>query len=159
MIDPRTVVIVAGLGLGLWGFHEYTARQQQIGYDRAKGEYERAELVRDAAQSKLDAFLNKRVSDAESKATEREQAQKTISAATGASLDRLRNTVNQTVAGSNTATLEALRATTATLGTVFQDCAGRYRKMAENADGHANDVRTLSDAWPVAPPGSGPGKE
>lgn len=34
---------------------------------------------------------------------------------------------------------------------VFDHCARRYSGMAEAAAGHASDVRTLIDAWPVPP--------
>lgn len=35
------------------------------------------------------------------------------------------------------------------LGDVFQDCRAAYGGMVEKADGHASDVRTLREAWPV----------
>jgi hypothetical protein len=31
---------------------------------------------------------------------------------------------------------------------LFLDCSRRYIDMAEKADGHANDAKTLMDAWP-----------
>lgn len=38
------------------------------------------------------------------------------------------------------------------LGAVFQDCRAAYGGMVEKADGHASDVRTHREAWPVIPP-------
>ena len=38
------------------------------------------------------------------------------------------------------------------LGAVFEDCRAAYGGMVEKADGHASDVRTLREAWPVTPP-------
>lgn len=35
------------------------------------------------------------------------------------------------------------------LGAVFEDCRAAYGDMAEKAAGHASDVRTLREAWPV----------
>lgn len=35
------------------------------------------------------------------------------------------------------------------LGTVFDDCRAAYAGMVEKADGHASDVRTITQAWPV----------
>jgi len=35
------------------------------------------------------------------------------------------------------------------LDAVFQDCQRAFADMAEHADGHASDVRTLMRAWPV----------
>ena len=38
------------------------------------------------------------------------------------------------------------------LGAVFEDCRAAYGGMVEKADGHASDVRTHREAWPVIPP-------
>lgn len=38
------------------------------------------------------------------------------------------------------------------LGAVFEDCRAAYGGMVGKADGHASDVRTLREAWPVTPP-------
>ena len=38
------------------------------------------------------------------------------------------------------------------LGAVFEDCRAAYAGMVEKAEGHASDVRTLREAWPVVPP-------
>ena len=38
------------------------------------------------------------------------------------------------------------------LGAEFQDCRAAYGGMVEKADGHASDVRTHREAWPVIPP-------
>ena len=37
------------------------------------------------------------------------------------------------------------------IDTVFNDCRAAYAGMVEKADGHASDVRTLREAWPVVP--------
>jgi chromosome segregation ATPase len=37
----------------------------------------------------------------------------------------------------------------ATLSDVLNQCTERYTGVAEKADRHANDVQTLTDAWPV----------
>ncbi len=42
----------------------------------------------------------------------------------------------------------------AALGAVFQDCRAAYGWMVEKADGHAGDVRTHREAWPVTRPES-----
>lgn len=38
------------------------------------------------------------------------------------------------------------------LGAVFQDCRAAYGELVPKADGHASDVRTHREAWPVIPP-------
>lgn len=49
------------------------------------------------------------------------------------------------------ATREAVDQYAAATTAVFEHCARRYSGMAEAAAGHASDVRTLIDAWPVPP--------
>lgn len=39
----------------------------------------------------------------------------------------------------------------AALGVVFDDCRAAYAGLAAKAAGHAADVQTLRDAWPVIP--------
>lgn len=36
-----------------------------------------------------------------------------------------------------------------TLGDVFAECSARYGEVAQAADGHASDARTILEAWPV----------
>jgi hypothetical protein len=155
-LAAEAVVIAAALAACAYQFHEYSMRQQQIGYSRAQAEFAAAEQVRERAQAQIDAANNQRVQDAQNKANDREQVQRTLNAAVGVSADRLRNAIDQVRGSSNSATVEALRASTAALATVFQDCAGRYRSLATAADGHASDVQTLNDAWPTAPPNPAP---
>ena len=41
-----------------------------------------------------------------------------------------------------------------TVSHLFSDCSRRYQELGVQADGHANDVRTLVEAWPVMEGGS-----
>ncbi len=49
-----------------------------------------------------------------------------------------------------TASIEAVREYAATAGAVFGECAQEIAGLASKADGHASDVQTFRDAWPVA---------
>ena len=55
------------------------------------------------------------------------------------------NAARQLAAAPPTAVIEYATA----LGTVFDDCRAAYAGMVEKADGHASDVRTITQAWPV----------
>lgn len=61
-------------------------------------------------------------------------------------LDRLRGDL--VIDAKPSATLQACDQRRATLSDVFEQCASRYSVLAEKADGHANDLQTLSEAWP-----------
>jgi hypothetical protein len=76
-------------------------------------------------------------------------AQQNAKAATAAraELDRLR----RQLASANdlsTASCPSTRDYAATLATVFGECATRIGELAEKADGHALDSRTLNGAFP-----------
>lgn len=49
------------------------------------------------------------------------------------------------------ASREAVDQYAAAASVVFDQCTRRYSEVAEAAAGHASDVRTLIDAWPVPP--------
>jgi len=40
----------------------------------------------------------------------------------------------------------------ATLSDVLNQCAERYTGLAEKADRHVNDIKTINDSWPTAKP-------
>jgi hypothetical protein len=76
-------------------------------------------------------------------------AQKNALAATAAraELDRLRRQL-ATTADLSTSTCASTRNYAATLSTVFGECSTRISELAEKADGHAADSRTLEGAFP-----------
>lgn len=76
-------------------------------------------------------------------------AQQNAKAATNArtELDRLRRQLAST-ADLSTSTCPSARNYAATLATVFGECATRIGELAEKADGHALDSRTLNGAFP-----------
>lgn len=102
-----------------------------------------------AAQDRLKAMTEK-YEEAQNAAVEREKVlQATVFAAAAAS-DQLRDTIHKARGRmqSSNATCPALRLSGLAFSSVFEDCAGKYRGMAETADRHAADVRKLIDAWP-----------
>jgi cell division septum initiation protein DivIVA len=78
------------------------------------------------------------------------RAQQNAAAAASARIerDRLREQVNANTASLPTATCPSTRAYASTLSTVFQECVGQLEQVAKDADGHALDSRTMTEAWP-----------
>lgn len=76
-------------------------------------------------------------------------AQRNANAAASArtELDRLRRQLANTPSLSS-ATCASTRDYAATLAVIFGECATAIGEMAEAADGHAADSRTLERAWP-----------
>ena len=66
-------------------------------------------------------------------------------------LDGLRSDLAGVPARIRSATREAVNLYAATATDVFEHCAARYSAVADAATGHASDVRTFDEAWPVTP--------
>jgi hypothetical protein len=143
--------IVAGLALiaGIcWGVHEFLEHERDIGRNEVRAEYaQKLQEAKDAAKIREDELRVQR-DDALSKGNEREQTLRTVAAGGNAASLGLRDALGTIRNGVPSATVEALRNSTSTLATVLAECQGRYRELAEKADRHASDSKTLTDAWP-----------
>lgn len=134
------------------GWNAMTAHYEQIGYDRAKGECA-AEKAREVLAAKVayDASL-KRMTDERKKADHEAEERYKKLAADYASLRNanlgLRSTVSDLRGKLSAASADALRATSAAALDVFDECTDELVEVAKAADGHAADVRTLTEAWP-----------
>lgn len=62
--------------------------------------------------------------------------------------DRLREQISASTYGLSTATLPSIRLYSTALNTVFGECVAEVERLAQAADGHALDTRTLMGAWP-----------
>lgn len=135
------------LGIG-YGIHKFLSYEQNLGYQKAVAEYTAKELEATKAAREKETALTKQLQEAQNAAQIREQAIKSMSAAVNAASVSLRDTLNNISRGVPTATIAALRQSTTALSAVLVECQDNYRGMAEKADRHASDVKTLSDAWP-----------
>lgn len=151
MIPPAAIkalliaAVVVALGFAWNGFIKH---EQNIGYDKAVAEYNVKLIEAKERADKRERELTAQVKEAQENGLKREETIRTLAAAVGKSSDSLRNTANAIRLGLPNATVEAARAAADAFATVFSECQGRYGALAEKADGHANDVRTLEEAWP-----------
>lgn len=65
-------------------------------------------------------------------------------------LDRLRVTIKKRSAAVAASPASAVDYSIA-VSELFAECAGEYQALAGKADGHASDIRTMIEAWPVSP--------
>lgn len=140
--------IIAVLLIIFYGWQHLIKRERKIGYDQAVAEYTNRALVAEKEVRERESKLNRQLQEAQNAATIRDQQIETLSAAVADSSRRLRD---QTITIRNSlskASLDAVRKTADTALTVFSDCQVKYGELAENADRHASDVRTLIAAWP-----------
>jgi hypothetical protein len=128
--------------------HKFLSYEQQIGYDKAKAEYNERLVEAQKAAINRENELKQQLKEALNGQSQRDEVIRKLSVAASGASSSLRDTLTAIRDGSASAAIDALRKTTVTLTTVFGECADRYRDMAEKADRHASDVKTLVEAWP-----------
>lgn len=151
MISPaiiKALLIAAVIAAAVFGWNWHIKHEQAIGYQKAVAEYTVKLLEAKEAADKREQELSAQVQEAQANGLKREETIRTLAAAVGKSSDSLRNTANAIRLGLPNATVEAARAAADAFAAVFTDCQRRYIEVARAADGHANDVRTLEEAWP-----------
>ena len=146
MINPYIIlaVVVAFVANGFYWHHS----GDKSGYGRAVTEYNVKLLAATNAARAKEQYMQTRLQEAQNAATQRDQTLRAAAASAATAGDRLRIALDTIRAGLPNATPTASRDTAATLATVFGDCAKEYRGLAEIADRHASDSRTLTEAWP-----------
>ena len=151
MISPTIIkaLLIAAVAVALgFAWNGFIKHEQNIGYQKAVAEYNVKLLAAKEAADRREQELTTQVQEAQANGLKREETIKALAAAVGKSSDSLRNTANAIRLGLPNATVEAARTAADAFATVFTDCQRRYADVAEKADGHASDVRTLEEAWP-----------
>jgi hypothetical protein len=104
-----------------------------------------AETDRLAYRSRLQQ--QDRVVRAQNEAAARALAARNADRAAGDAVDRVRDEAAKSLDAARVSH-EACIVNAAALKTVFSQCTGEYRALGATAQGHADDAKTLSDAWP-----------
>ena len=138
------------------GVNALDKSRQQIGYDRRVAE-DNAALVKAQDEAReTERELRAKLEGARNEAAKRAQDSRRAAAAAADAGERLRialDTIRKGLSGHpGAASADATHA----LATVLGECADKYRHLAEAADGHANDARTLIEGWPRAMRGTLP---
>ena len=115
--------------------------------DRMMAEYSQA--LAEAGKNAMNeaARLQKQKDEALDEANKIAQRNAKDAASARTELDRLRRQL-ATSNDLSTASCPSTRDYAATLAVVFGECATRIGELAEKADGHSADSRTLEKAWP-----------
>lgn len=113
---------------------------------------EHAESLTRATASALNATIQwqKVKDDAIESAQQRAKTQAANAAAARRDADGLRNTLAAASLRLPDATHAACTEYAAAVGGLLDQCGRAYQELAEQADGHASDVRVMLDAWPGA---------
>jgi len=142
----KALILLALVAAATVMWNHYVATVELRGYNRAAGEYAvKLATVKDEALVKERALQTEK-ENAENEAQKREVEILALRARNAATVGGLSNQLADYRSSLSRVPLETCRATAATLATVFGNCVKEYNAMAEIADRHASDVRTLSEA-------------
>lgn len=123
-----------------WRYGEQIASIRAAAAESTARAEKSAQLVRDTRQQE--------VTRATQNAARRAQVSRADADNARAELDRLRDDLRASAVPASGDACAAADQRAATLEELFAECAGAYTGMARTAKGHADDVRTLTDAWP-----------
>ncbi len=143
-------LVAAALAWAGFRYHAAIERADRAGYARAVAEFSVQRLAYEKQAADRLAAQSKQLEDAQNAAIEREKELRGVVAAAVDASEQLRgaNAKIRAMLTSTNTSCPALRLSGLALSSVFDDCAEKYRGMAEIADRHASDVRRLRDAWP-----------
>lgn len=143
-LAPLTFAI--GLVVGLitgWGVQ--TSR-----IDALKSQHAATLAQSKAAAAQTETHLLKAVQDAQDQAVFRAKVVRRDARASADALERLRDDLARVRAAALAATPPACPEPRPAIGELLAECAAELRDVAEKADRHVSDLRTLVDAWPAA---------
>lgn len=148
MLAPALVV-----GLLVWFFQE-SRLGAQLAEVRLESSQYRAEVLAEKAAAaervrKVEGDWNAKYQSALNSARDRERVLRADLASRRRTGERMRAQQTEAASRIATATAASLAEYTLSLSTVFEDCRAAYAGMGEVAQRHADDARTLIEAWPV----------
>ena len=152
MISPFLIKAIAvSVGVALIGFavHRLDMSRQEIGYQRAKAEYNVKLLAAQADARAQEVAWQAKQKQEQEKTNEQLLARDAAYAALSRTTDGLRSAATNYGNGLATDTIAACRARAATLVDLFGQCSEALRDMAKAADGHFIDAMSCRNQWPT----------
>lgn len=151
MMPGLYVFAAVGIVAGALGFAGgWQTQGWRLGEQMARMKAEQAAAVADATREAR-AVEQKRVkelSDAQMAANARAQVARRDADGARTELERLRDAARAGAAGVPGESAGACVERAAAAADLLGQCAASYQELARAADGHANDARALSEAWP-----------
>ena len=127
----------------------FTGRDQvQDKWDAARAVQVQAAFAAERLARSKEQSLMTQLAEAQNAATERETKLRADYAAAHAAALGLRDTLATRRERLPAASADACRQTSAAALDVLGECSATVERLATAADGHASDVKTLTDAWP-----------
>lgn len=145
-----THVAAAILGAVVAATGAWQTQNWRYGTEIAKLKQKHSDEVSANAAKALEDYtrMERTKNEAIKAANARADANKAAAAGARAAADSLRSDLASVPARIESATREAVNQYATTVSGLLDQCSARYTGMAEKAQGHASDVRTLMEAWP-----------
>ena len=147
-------LVVIGALLAAVLFQQVRVSNARAGADRARTEFANYKTAQAEAAAKateanrqIEAQRQKQAQEAIDASKKREAALRSDAAASRGALDRLRNAVRSASGGVPGSASNPIGGP-ATPAELLLECGAEAQRLAEAADQHASDVKTLTDAWP-----------
>jgi hypothetical protein len=141
--------LVAGV---VHGSHQFLEHERDIGRQEVRAEWDRQIAVDKEAARIQSAELLAQRDTAATEGAKREETIRSLAASSAAAAGGLRDAVAKINRAVPDYSADALRALTGTYGQLLEECAGRRREVAEEAERLNSEKRTLIEAWPSNPP-------
>jgi len=130
-------------------YNWFVSHHQDIGYQRAVSEYQSALAIEKQKALSIERDMNQRYTEAQNARIESEKLLDLHRRNARAADERLRlakDDFNQRLSESSAA---ACRNAAETAVELLGECSGKYREVAESADGHFADAEQCRLGWPV----------
>ena len=147
-MTPRQIASLIGivvLCFSVWKIQDWRYSSKIAGMEKQAAES--TTIAVKAAMDKMQVD-QKRKDDALAESNKRAQQNSLAASNALNAADGLRRELAAARADLSTATQQARDNYSAALETLLGECVRDYQEISEKADGHANDVKTLLDAWP-----------
>lgn len=147
-ITSRLLILLVGAAIAFGA--GWSAQGWRLGEQIAQTERDHIAAVaaENEAHRLKERALTKRVEDARNESVKRETALRRDAANSRSAALGLRDQLADIRRGIPGLAADAVRERADTLAELFGACAAEYRDMAETADRHASETKTLTDAWP-----------
>jgi preprotein translocase subunit SecF len=153
MIPIRLIAYGVGALLAVsavtWVVHSYNEGLREQGREEVRKQVADAKKAADELQRQKEDFWRAQTDEARKNATERDVTIRSLAAAASTPSNSLRDALASLSRQASTATAEANAKSTIALAAILNDCQASYRELAEKADRHVNDIKTMQEAWPT----------
>ena len=148
---PQLAAFIGAVALGFgaaWNIQGLRVDALDVEFGQYRNEVEQNAIAAKDVALEKERFWRMEVENARINAQAREMRLKKDAAAAQSAVSGLRNDLAALRARLATSPEDACINTAAALGDLLGQCSEAYQSMAEVADGHVNDIRTLTESWP-----------